>query len=115
MSAPASTLPSLSRQRCFNHFQREAAARCVECGNFFCRECIAEHDDRIVCAACLVKLVQRPRSSRRRLAGFFRVCQCALGLFILWFFFYLAGQSLLAIPTSFHEGTLWRTPWVDEP
>ena len=115
MSAPGSTVRSLSQQRCFNHFQREAVARCLECHHFFCRECITEHDDRIVCAACLAKLVRRPRAGRRRLAGILRLGQCAAGLMVLWFFFYLIGEGLLSIPTSFHEGTLWHTSWVDAP
>ena len=29
------------------------------------------------------------------------------GLFAAWFFFYLVGEILLALPTPFHEGTFW--------
>lgn len=114
MSSAFSSARDLSQQRCFNHFQREAVARCLECGQFYCRECIAEHDDRIVCAACLAKLAAQPKLSRRRMAGFFRICAGAGGVLLLWFFFYLAGEGLLAIPSSFHEGTLWRESWLDE-
>ena len=46
----------LSLQRCRNHAEREAVARCPGCGHHFCRECVTEHDDRILCAACLRKL-----------------------------------------------------------
>ena len=46
-------MTALAHQRCFNHALREAAARCPGCGNFFCRECVTEHDDRVLCAACL--------------------------------------------------------------
>ena len=113
MSATGSMPRNLSQQRCFNHFQREAAARCRECSQFFCRECIAEHDDRMVCAACLVKLAHRPKRARRRLGGILRLAQCALGVVLLWLFFYLAGDTLVKIPTSFHEGTLWRSNWLD--
>jgi hypothetical protein len=35
------------------------------------------------------------------------VSQCALGLLAAWFFFYLIGEGLLAMPASFHERTLW--------
>jgi hypothetical protein len=115
MSAAGSTPRNLSQQRCFNHIQREAVARCVECSQFFCRECVAEHDDRMVCAACLVKLAHRPKPARRRMAGFFRLAQCALGVMLLWLFFYAAGETLLSIPTAFHEGTLWRSNWLDTP
>ncbi len=106
-------MQSLAAQRCFNHAEREAAARCPECGRCFCRECVAEHDDRMICAACLRKLVRRSSTPRRFLAGLTRVLQCALGILTVWFFFYLVGESLLALPSSFHEGTLWRVNWLD--
>ena len=35
------------------------------------------------------------------------------GIFVVWFFFYLIGESLLALPNSFHEGTLWQVNWMD--
>ena len=52
-------MQNLAHQRCFNHAVREAVARCPECGQCFCRECITEHDDRVVCAACLKKLTRQ--------------------------------------------------------
>lgn len=52
-------------QRCLNHFSREAACRCPVCRNYFCRECVTEHDDRLVCAGCLKKL-QTPLAQDRR-------------------------------------------------
>jgi hypothetical protein len=38
-----------------------------------------------------------------------------LGLLVAWFFFYLIGESLLALPTTFHEGSLWQVNWLDKP
>jgi hypothetical protein len=108
-------MPTLAHQRCFNHSQREAAARCVECRQFFCRECVAEHDDRIVCASCLQKLAKKPATQRRALVGVLRFFQCAFSLMLLWFFFYLIGEGLISIPTPFHEGTLWNVNWMDQP
>ena len=32
------------------------------------------------------------------------------GLVVAWFFFHLLGEILLALPSSFHEGTLWQVP-----
>jgi hypothetical protein len=101
-------MPALTSQRCLNHSQREAAARCLDCGQFFCRECVTEHDDRLICAACLRKLARTPLLKRRDFAGALRVAQCLVGLVLAWFFFYVLGESLLALPTSFHEGTLWQ-------
>jgi len=103
----------LSFQRCFNHAGREAVARCPSCAQYYCRECITEHEDRVLCAACLKKLVRVPFTKRSGYVRFIRVGQCLVGLLLAWFFFYLVGESLLALPTSFHEGTLWQVHWLD--
>ncbi len=103
----------LADQRCFNHAQREAVARCPSCENYFCRECITEHEDRVICAACLAKLARIPLLRRRGFAGFIRAGQCLLGVMAAWFFFYLVGEILLSLPTAFHEGTLWKTNWLE--
>jgi hypothetical protein len=103
----------LVRQRCFNHQDREAVARCPECGRFFCRECVTEHEERVVCTACLRKLARVPLLRRRGFAGLFRLTQFLFGLFVAWFFFYLVGEGLISLPSSFHEGTLWHVDWWD--
>lgn len=103
----------LTQQRCFNHATREAVARCPECGLFFCRECITEHEDRVICAACLRKQARPPLLRRPGFAGVIHLGQLALGLLLAWFFFYLVGETLLAIPSSFHEGTLWQEYWFE--
>jgi hypothetical protein len=100
---------SLAHERCFHHPPREAVARCPECGRVFCRECITEHDDRVLCAACLRKLAARPDTARARLTGLLRLGQCMVGVLVCWIYFYYVGRILLAIPSSFHEGTLWKT------
>ena len=108
MSHPVS---NLADQRCFHHAQREAAARCPECARFFCRECITEHDDRVLCAACLARLSRRPLFRRPAFAGLLRFGQFLAGWIIAWVFFYLCAELLLALPSAFHEGTLWKSSW----
>lgn len=44
-----------------------------------------------------------------------RAAQCLAGVLLAWFFFYLIGETLLALPTSFHEGTLWRMDRLGTP
>lgn len=105
---------NLATQRCLNHAQREAVARCPHCGQFFCRECVTEHEDRVICEACLRKLARVPLLQRRGFADAVRVSQCLLGLVAAWFFFYLIGEGLLALPAKFHEATLWQANWYDE-
>jgi hypothetical protein len=105
----------LIHQRCFNHSLREAAARCPGCGHFFCRECITEHENRVLCAVCLRKVV-KPRLTQR--GWFLWITQAAAafcGLFVAWLCFYYLGQGLLAVPSSFHEGTVWREKFLPEP
>lgn len=105
-------MPSLSDQRCLNHAFREAVARCPECGQFYCRECITEHEERVICAACLKKLVAAPVAERRNFTTLLRALQASVGLFIVWLFFFLLGQALLAVPTAFHDGGFWnRGEW----
>lgn len=98
----------IAHQRCYNHASREAAARCPECERFFCRECVSEHDDRVLCARCLKKLSKRQLMKTYHLGGMLKAFQTLVGILILWMCFYLLGQLLLTIPSSFHEGTLWQ-------
>jgi len=98
----------LSQQRCLNHQQREAVARCPECKRYFCRECIAEHEDRVLCASCLRKLQAPEDKKKRPLRLLFRTIQLLCSVLLLWLFFYYMGEVLLLFPTSFHEGTFWE-------
>lgn len=100
------------QQRCFNHVQREAAARCPECGRCFCRECVTEHEGRVVCAVCLQRVARTAVSARARFGIAGRTLQFLAGVFVAWLFFYLIGAVLVALPDSFHEGTLWTRPWT---
>lgn len=106
-------MASLIHQRCFNHASREAAARCPECSHFYCRECITEHDDRVICAACLRTLAKPASVRKRAFVGLARCAQVAAGVFVLWLFFYLLGQILLSIDASYHEGTVWKGSRLD--
>ena len=95
---------ALSQRRCLNHPEREAAYRCPECRRDFCRECGAEHDGRMLCAACLKKLAPDAGAARRRWTSI-AAAGAPLGGFLLgWMFFYYLGQLLIEIPTSFHSG-----------
>lgn len=100
--------------RCFNHAMRETVAQCTNCRNFFCRECISEHDDRMLCAACLVKLAEAAPEKRQRLRPAIRIGQLALSLLVGWIFFYLVGATLLSIPSTFHKNTFWQPPAENE-
>lgn len=86
-------------------------ARCPECRQFYCRECITEHDDRVICSACLKKLSAQPMRRRMSFAWMLPVIEFSVGLGVAWLFFYLLGTTLLSIPSRYHEGTVWIDKW----
>jgi hypothetical protein len=102
---------TLSAQRCFHHSLREAVARCPECRHFYCRECITEHDDRVICATCLRKFAVVTEKKRVSFAWVPPILQLSVGVTVIWLFFYFFGAALLSIPSSFHEGEVWVEKW----
>jgi hypothetical protein len=92
--------------RCLNHRDREAAARCPSCKDYFCRECVTEHEGRVMCARCLAALAggagakDAGRSFTRPILAFIAFA------FVVWFFF-LLGRTLLMLPDAFHDGAFW--------
>lgn len=74
----------------------------------YCRECVSEHEDRVICAACLKRLLAPKPSRRAALTGGLRIGGAMLGLLIAWCAFYYLGQALLGLPDSVHEGSVWQ-------
>ena len=103
--------PALSQQRCLNHAEREAAARCPECERFYCRECTTEHDDRVICANCLRASVEPEEKRSFPFASIGRWGAAMAGFFAAWLFFYLLGGVLADAPDSFHDGSIWSRRW----
>ncbi len=96
-------MPALVASRCLLHPQRESVARCPECRQAYCRECITEHAGRVICAACLRKRTQAPTRPRARFGGVLRPVPAVVGLLVGWFLFYTLGRVLLQIPSEWHE------------
>ena len=96
-----------TQHRCLHHPTREAVARCPECREFYCRECITEHDDRVICSACLKKLAGQVATPRRSWSALLRPAAVLGGMFTAWIFFYAIGHWATQIPSSFHSGELW--------
>lgn len=103
MSAP------LAQARCFKHVSREAAAKCPECGRFYCRECVTEHEGRVVCRTCLESLLHQ---EVRATPGWLKACTGWLlalaGYLIVVYSLYLVGRILLRIPSQFHSGVFFE-------
>lgn len=105
---------ALGHQSCVHHAAREAVARCPECGRFFCRECIVEHEYRMICAGCLAALAgegdRASRPGRRwwRLLPVFPVIQAGAGILVAWLVCYFAAQMLIDLPSDFHDGVYFE-------
>ncbi|HUI54642.1 MAG TPA: hypothetical protein VLY04_06700 [Bryobacteraceae bacterium] len=82
------------QQRCWNHEDREASCRCPLCTRSFCRECVTEHESRLLCAACLNAISQQ-RAERRVLRRFAPAGLALAGIVLAWFVFYGVGEAFL--------------------
>jgi hypothetical protein len=93
-------------QHCWNHPGREAVCRCPGCGGSFCRECVTEHDARLLCARCLETQSQAAQTKRpgRRPNS---VWMAIAGLLLAWAFFYAAGQALILVTGRMEQAT-WQ-------
>jgi hypothetical protein len=103
-------MSSFALQRCWNHGAREAIARCPECGRSYCRECVVEHEDRIICSSCLAKITATAAKPARTWSfrPVLRFAAAFSGLIITWFIYFSLGRSLLAIPDEWHADGIWR-------
>src|SRR5689334_23670327 len=97
-------MSTLALQRCLHHVMREAVARCPECGHSYCRECIVEHEERVVCANCLKKILSKASQKRNFALQLLQVAHLSFSFLLLWIVFFAVGCILLAILSSFHEG-----------
>ena len=103
------TAPNAIHQRCFYHEFREAACRCPICRRYFCRECVTEHDNRVLCVECLKKIVAGQGVQRSGVRRVLRGLLPVAGVLMAWLFFYTIGRTLLLIPSAVHDGTVWES------
>ena len=102
----------LAQTTCRIHFDRPATARCPSCEQFYCRECITDHDGRMTCAACLKKEREeavKPKKAKSGLHWFqpAPLIHFSIALAVAWVLFYLVAKTLTGIPDDFHDGTIW--------
>ncbi len=96
----------LIHQRCWNHELREAVCRCPSCSRHFCRECVTEHQSRLLCAACLQAIARAAPVRRPRKRALLAPMAALGGLFLSWLTFYISGEILLEIAA--HAERTWR-------
>jgi hypothetical protein len=85
----------------------------VECRGYFCRECITEHEGRILCGNCLqASVAPAAKPKARLLCGLAGPALAAVaGVVVAWYCFFMIGRGLLSIPSDFHPETLWAGKW----
>lgn len=99
------SLPAL-HHRCWNHESREAVCRCPGCSRGFCRECVAEHEGRLLCAACLRAAVEiHAAAPGSRLLT--RTALAFGGLLLAWILLFSAGEAIRT-----YIGRVEQTAWV---
>jgi hypothetical protein len=93
---------TLLDQRCFHHDIREAVAQCPSCKLFFCRECVTEHEGRMICRTCVAAAIARIENKTARTARAFWTVTALGGILIAWLVFYYLGLALARVPSKFH-------------
>ena len=106
MSEPAAGRVVFDK-RCWNHDAREAVCRCPACGRSFCRECVTEHENRLMCASCLQNAVRTAAHPVGGLRWVVRVGITAAGVILAWAIFFGAAESLITI-TERAEHVEWQ-------
>ncbi len=98
-------------QRCRNHEWREAVCRCPSCGNSFCRECVSEHEFRLLCASCIHALAQARRSEHAKKRIMPRwipaIAMTVAGVLLAALIFFSAGETILTIAVRAEQAS-WQ-------
>ena len=90
---------SLKNLRCKNHPEREAVAKCNICGHFYCRECITEHNGKMVCGNCIREQTLDKNQFSSKLS-FKQLIIFLLTFLMLWLTFYISGEIIYKIPQT---------------
>jgi hypothetical protein len=94
-------MTAILHQRCFVHSSREAVVRCPQCTRYYCRECVTEHEGRMMCATC-VSALALPAAVRKS-PGFGWAILGLGGVVIAWLIFYYLGALLARVPADFFD------------
>lgn len=108
MSEQVTDRPRAIEQRCWTHEAREAVCRCPGCGHSFCRECVTEHESRLLCAACLASQARSSAGAHVQARPPVRVVLTLAGVILAWAIFFAAAESLLTL-TERSEAAAWQT------
>ena len=86
-----------THQSCWNHESREAVCKCLNCNRSYCRECVTEHEGRLLCASCLNAALARRSSGAGVLRKLAPAILIAAGLLIAWLAFWGFGEMVVGL------------------
>lgn len=99
---------NVAQQHCWNHAARGAVCRCPVCQHPFCRECVSEHDSKLLCASCIKASVAAANGTRARGTGPLQLAAMALASTLLaWAIFFSLGQIIMESVTL-ADRSAWR-------
>jgi hypothetical protein len=98
---------SALHQRCWNHETREAVCRCPACRRSFCRECVTEHEARLLCASCLDAIARAKPADGGRTRLLAPVGLAMAGMLLAWAILFAAGEALMTFSARV-EQTQWQ-------
>ena len=96
---------NLAARRCLVHPDREAAARCPSCHQYYCRECVVEHDTQFLCAACLQRAIEGGGIATSAGFAWLSPLRLLLGFAGAYLSLYVIERILLLIPVNLYNGT----------
>jgi hypothetical protein len=89
--------PAALQNRCWNHEAREAVCRCPECRRSYCRECVTEHQARLLCAECLRKTAGIGPARKSRMRRLYPAAMALAGFLLAWAIFFGAGRGMIEV------------------
>ncbi len=92
--------------KCSNHIEREAVARCPRCKKDYCRECVTEYKEEMLCINCLSLIPDKKKSKSSFLGSLFLLFLFAISFLITTSIFYLIGEMFSGADTFHNQKSL---------
>ena len=90
-------MPALDSQLCWNHENREAVCRFLGCRRSFCRECVTEHNGRLLCASCFAAAIPAAKSRSGSLRKLATPLLLASALLLGWLVYWGFGEVVIGL------------------
>lgn len=76
----------------------------MSCREYFCRECVVEHENKMTCTHCLALLSDKQSKQQFScIRQAMHACLAVASFALCYLFFYLLGRGLVSIAHAFNE------------